>query len=140
MPSPTRAQSQAYERLNPKGFLMRVYRNMQSRCLAVQKREARFYHGLPLLPRSHFYAWALAPESVFWRLWDFWQACGRPRRLCPSIDRIDAMRGYTLDNMQWLTQAENSGKIRPEFRYRPLPQCRGENHWRAKRRRQLESA
>ena len=134
MSAPTREQVQRYERMNPKGFLMRVYRNMWSRVTGVQKREARFYEGLPILPLTVFYCWALGDQSAFWLLWRIWQTSGRDRRLTPSIDRRDATKGYVLSNMQWLTQAENSGKVRSELRHLKRPQYSGENHWRAKRR------
>lgn len=104
----------AYERTNPKGFLMRAYRNMQSRVTGIQKREAHLYRGLPLLPRPVFYAWSWG-DAEFWRLWKTWQAEGRSQRLTPSVDRVDATRGYTLDNMRWVTHSENS-RYRRKYR------------------------
>lgn len=94
---------------------MRVYRNMLSRVLGVQKREAQYYQGLPLLPKNVFYMWA-SGDSEFQQLWDEWQRSGLNRKLTPSIDRLDATQGYVLDNMQWLTNSRNSGKISPERR------------------------
>ena len=126
MGSPTKEQTQRYERMNPKGFLMRCYHNMLSRVVGIQRKEAHYYEGLPLLPKEVFYCWALANGSPFWTLFHTWTAAGRPRRLAPSIDRIRATDGYTLDNMQWMTQAENSAKIRPELH------ARGERHGNAK--------
>ena len=130
MSSPTREQSWRYERLNPHGFLVRVYRNMWSRVVGIQRREAHNYEGLPILPKMVFYCWAEMPDSAFWPLWDTWHLSGRSYRLTPSIDRKDATRGYTLDNMQWLTHAENSGKVRPERRN--LHPARGTAHGQAK--------
>lgn len=43
-----------YEK-TPKGFLMRGYRNMQSRVTGVQKKKAHLYLGKELLPRDEFY-------------------------------------------------------------------------------------
>ncbi len=98
---------------------MRTYRNMWSRVVGIQHgRHAHLYTGLAILPKTVFYLWALAPDSAFWPLWTRWQAANRDLKLTPSVDRRDAAKGYTLDNMQWLTHAENSAKIRPEFRYR----------------------
>lgn len=110
MAAPTRAQSQKYERTTQSGFLMRAYRNMLSRVLGVQKREAHYYQGLPILPKNVFYMWAFGDEA-FQRLWTVWQASGRERRLAPSVDRLDVTKGYTLDNMRWITHAENSGRL-----------------------------
>src|SRR5437879_4120539 len=79
------AYTRKYERTNPKGFLMRVYRNMKSRVEGVQTREAHYYMGLPLLSKDEFYTWAQS-DSRFWELWHDWQACERSRSYTPSID------------------------------------------------------
>lgn len=129
-----------YERTNPKGFLMRAYRNMLSRVVGIQKKEAQYYQGLPILPKTVFYCWALADDSDFWPLWWTWQAANLDRKLSPSVDRIDATRGYTLDNMRWVTHSQNSAHIRPEFQHRKRPQITGVNHWTAKRRMQQGAA
>ena len=42
-----------------KGFLVRLYRNMQSRIDGVQKRKHYLYKGKELLSREDFYSWAL---------------------------------------------------------------------------------
>lgn len=46
-----------------KGFLMRKYRNMQSRVTGVQKLKAHLYRGKDLLSREEFYDWALNSED-----------------------------------------------------------------------------
>ncbi len=46
-----------YEKTH-KGFLMRLYRNMQSRVTGVQKLKYHLYEGLTILPRKEFYEWA----------------------------------------------------------------------------------
>jgi len=90
-----------------RGFLMRLYRNMQSRIEGVQSTKAHLYIGLNLLERETFYCWALS-ESTFYALWDIWVASGYDRKLTPSVDRIDSSCGYTLENMEWVTHSENS--------------------------------
>lgn len=110
MAPPTPEQSRRYER-KPKGHVMRTYRNMLSRVRGVQKREAKFYAGLPILDKHDFYRWSLAPDSEFWPLYHAWKAMNYDRRLSPSIDRIDVYGGYVLNNMQWVTHSENSGRI-----------------------------
>lgn len=99
-----------YEK-TPKGFLVRAYRNMLSRVTGVQKREARFYKGLEILPKDAFYEWALAPDSNFWPLYKAWVQASYDQRLTPSVDRLDVYKGYTLDNIRWITHSENSGRI-----------------------------
>lgn len=90
-----------------KGFLMRLYRNMQSRIDGVQKAKHHLYAGKSLLPRRDFYDWALAcPE--YHRLFDAYEASGFDRHLAPSVDRVDSSRGYEIANMEWVTHSENS--------------------------------
>jgi hypothetical protein len=98
--------SKMYEK-TPKGFLMRTYRNMQSRVSGVQRKKAHLYKGLEILPREAFYAWAW-DNSQFWRLYKQWAATDFDRKLSPSINRIDSNKGYTLDNIEWLTHSVNS--------------------------------
>lgn len=100
------AESKKYEK-TIKGFLMRTYRNMQSRVTGVQKKKAHLYSGLDLLPREEFYTWSLCSED-FKLLWDVWVESQYERKLTPSIDRVDSSLGYSLDNMRWLTHSENS--------------------------------
>jgi hypothetical protein len=89
------------------GFLMREYRNMQSRVTGVQKKKAHLYLGKELLPRDAFYEWALCNPN-FMYLFIMWEDGGYNRKLTPTVDRIDSSGGYTLDNMEWVTHSENS--------------------------------
>lgn len=95
-----------YEKTIP-GFLMRCYRNMQSRITGVQSKKWHLYRGLSLLDRQIFYAWA-RDDWQFYRLWIDWERSGYDRRLTPSVNRIDASRGYELGNIEWITHSENS--------------------------------
>jgi hypothetical protein len=90
-----------------KGFLMRLYRNMQSRVTGVQKVKFHLYQGKALLPRQEFYSWAL-PNRTFDRLFKAWERSKYDRKLTPSVDRIDPRLGYEIENMRWLTHSENS--------------------------------
>lgn len=100
------AHTRAYEK-SIKGFLMRVYRNMQSRVTGVQALKAHLYLGKELLEREAFYAWATA-DLTFQNLFTVWKTSGYDRKLCPSVNRIDSDKGYTLDNIEWVTHSENS--------------------------------
>lgn len=90
-----------------KGFLMRKYRNMQSRVTGVQWRKFHLYGGKELLDRKEFYKWSFSSESLL-LLWNNWIKNNYERKLCPTVDRIDPKKGYTLDNMRWITHSENS--------------------------------
>ncbi len=95
-----------YEK-TPQGFLMRKYRNMQSRVLGIQNKKAHLYKGKYLLAREDFYEWAFA-SSEFWKLYKEWTEADYDRKLCPTVDRIDSSEGYLLENMEWVTHSENS--------------------------------
>lgn len=89
------------------GFLMRSYRNMQSRVTGVQWKKAHLYKGLSILPRESFYDWSKKNKD-FWTLFEEWEINDYDRKLTPSINRIDSSIGYELNNMEWITHSENS--------------------------------
>jgi hypothetical protein len=112
-----------YERYNRRGFLMRAYRNMQSRIMGIQHRKRHLYEGKELLARDAFYEWSFFSED-FHRLFDEWTASGHERRLCPSVDRIDSRLGYELSNMRWVTFTENCKNIQRGRKHEPTAPAR----------------
>ena len=100
------ANTQKYEK-TPKGFLMRLYRNMESRITGIQKLKHHLYAGKELLSRQDFYDWATSNPD-FMPLFQAWEESNYDQRLTPSVDRIDSSKGYTVENMRWLTHSENS--------------------------------
>jgi len=95
-----------YERTK-RGFLMRKYRNMQSRVVGIQKKKAHLYKGKCLLERDEYYKWAFDSRE-FNRLYEEWVKSEYDRKLCPTVDRINPDEGYCLENMRWITHSENS--------------------------------
>lgn len=90
-----------------RGFLMRLYRNMQSRVTGVQRAKYHLYAGCSLLDRQSFYDWALSSD-IFHVLFDTWTKSEYDRKLTPSVDRVDSNLGYEISNMEWVTMSENS--------------------------------
>lgn len=90
-----------------KGFLMRLYRNMESRITGVQKQKHHLYSGKTLLNREDFYNWALNSKE-FHSLFSNFELSNYDRKLTPSVDRIDSSKGYDISNMEWVTHSENS--------------------------------
>jgi hypothetical protein len=101
------SETRKYEKTK-RGFLMRLYRNMQSRITGVQKQKFHLYAGKPLaVTRDEFYEWGFT-SGEFHELFAAWEFAGYARQYTPSVDRIDSSRGYELDNMEWVTHSENS--------------------------------
>lgn len=97
-----------YEK-SPNGFLMRMYRNMKSRVTGIQAKKAHLYLGKDILSKEEFYNWALN-NPKFMEMFNVYTESNFTQKLAPTVDRIESSRGYTIDNMQWLTHSENSRK------------------------------
>lgn len=97
-----------YEK-TPKGFLMRLYRNMTSRILGIQKEKFHLYEGKSLLDKETFYSWAV-DHPDFISMFTLYKDSGYVQKLAPTVDRIESSLGYEISNMQWLTHSENSRK------------------------------
>ena len=113
------ASTKRYEKTK-KGFLMRLYRNMQSRVTGVQRLKSHLYKNKYLLSRSEFYKWSLGSKA-FHKLFKVWEQSDYERKLCPSVDRINPKEGYHIKNMEWVTHSENSrrgavnrNKVKPQ--------------------------
>lgn len=100
------ASTKRYEK-TVRGFLMRLYRNMTSRITGVQRQKWHLYKGKELLDKEAFYNWSLSCNTFF-ELFKAWTEAGYPRKLTPSVDRINPDLGYTLSNIRWVTHSENS--------------------------------
>jgi len=102
-------ETRKYEKTK-RGFLMRAYRNMLSRVTGVQRKKAHLYKGKEILEKSAFYEWALKNKS-FHRLFNSWEKSGYERKICPSVNRINSLNGYSIDNIEWITHSENSSRV-----------------------------
>jgi hypothetical protein len=100
------AATKKYEKTKG-GKIMRTYRNMKSRCAGIQPKGRDKYINIDILPKEDFYAWSMT-DNTFNAIFTEWVASNYCRKLTPSIDRIDASKGYTIDNIRWLTLSENS--------------------------------
>lgn len=100
------SSTKKYEKTK-KGFLMRLYRNMQSRIDGVQKQKHHLYIGKFLIDRNTFYDWAIN-NNTFHILFDNYEKSGYDRKLAPSVDRIKSELGYELNYMEFITHSENS--------------------------------
>jgi len=104
------ATTKRYEK-TPKGYLMRKYRNMESRVTGIQWKKSHLYGGLELLSREDFYNWAFK-DDTFMNMLEEYRLSDYDRKLAPTVDRINPDLGYTIENMRWLTHSENSKQTR----------------------------
>lgn len=64
---------------------------------------------LPEYTKEQLYNWCIA-QSVFHKLYNNWIEMNYHRHFTPSVDRKDATRHYTFDNIQLMTAIENNIK------------------------------
>ena len=93
------------------GFIMRMYRNMQSRINGVQSKKSHLYLGKDLMSKDEFYYIAKNSDKLK-ILFNEWELSGYNRRLTPSVDRIDSKKGYSLDNIRFVQFHENCRNVK----------------------------
>lgn len=64
---------------------------------------------MTICSQEEFMAFGLADMHLK-ELISIWIDSGFQRKLSPSIDRIDNTKGYTLENMQFITHSQNVSK------------------------------
>ena len=109
-------------RKNKDRLLAHIYRGIVNRCNGVQRKYSST--GTTPISIAEWKSFCTSTRTEFDKLYDAWEKSGFQRRMAPSIDRIDNNRGYTIDNMQWLSQSDNSRKgTMPlsEWRRKPAP-------------------
>ena len=76
------------------------------------KKGHKSYYGREYLSEDEWWEWVDKTYKTFMSLYLAWQESGYSRRKAPSVDRVDNSRGYTSDNMQWLTLSANCIKAK----------------------------
>jgi hypothetical protein len=110
----TNAERKREYKRTPNGFLRTLYDRMSGRVKGNKStRQPELYIGKEILPRDQFLEWAMRDET-FMNMFTEYLNAGRSVALAPSVDRIDNKRGYTIDNIQWLTHKENCRKARSD--------------------------
>lgn len=99
------------QRHSTKRIFQHRYASMKAR---VEGRATRPYavEGRKICSKDEYNAWCYEVSNLerFKDLHREWEESGFIRALAPSIDRIDNSGGYTTNNMQWITQKQNSSK------------------------------
>lgn len=89
-------------------FLGNLYTRMKMRVKGKNTKNPQLYLGLPVLPKDIFMTWA-KNHPGFLGLYKRWVSNNFDRKLTPSVNRINSSKGYTLDNIEWVTNSQNSG-------------------------------
>jgi hypothetical protein len=114
-----REQFQEYDKQRQREDFTRIFGHRYDGILERVEGRSRKYRvtGSTACTREEFLSWARHPQNfkVFFRLWIDWRRSGYTRRLTPSIDRVNGLGTYSLDNLQWLTVSANSSKGNREF-------------------------
>lgn len=90
-----------------KGFLLGRYRAMKRRVSGKSPKHVPYYKGKELLKKKDFLNVNMG-NLQFLKLYKNWVAHSYDQKLSPSVNRIDSSKGYTLDNMEWVTMSQNS--------------------------------
>lgn len=85
-------------------FLNKVYNDMKAR-IAGKGKDSKYYKGKSLLAKEVFMTWA-RNHPDFLKLYKQYFMSRFDRRLAPSVTRMDSGRGYSLNNMEWVTASQ----------------------------------
>ncbi len=86
------------------------YRGIVNRCTGGHKNRTYYVEGMPYLSWQEYEDWWLDNVQDFEYCYSVWKRSGFKNKFAPSIDRIDSKKGYTPENMQWLTFSVNCQK------------------------------
>jgi len=109
-----RSSKLEYDRYRHRHSIVRLfnhkYSTLKSRCTVQHLKRSTY--GKSFLSKSEWLEWCYKEENYkkFIAIYNEWVQSNFERKLSPSIDRIDNKKGYTVDNIQWLTQSNNSKK------------------------------
>lgn len=96
-------------RTQPEFHLRQKYSQIAMRCGNKNNKSYFRYKARLQCTREEFLA-RFKNDAEFLRLFKLWQESNFDYGLVPSVDRIDNTKGYTIDNMQFLTHSDNSLK------------------------------
>jgi len=89
-------------------FIDGVYTSMKQR-VSDKSNNYLPYKGLFICEKEEFIKFGLNDNNLK-VLYKIWKKSNYSRKLTPSIDRIENQKGYSLNNIQFLTLEENGRK------------------------------
>jgi hypothetical protein len=103
---------------------------MRRRVQGRASKNPHYWAGKPIMSRETFFEWS-KNHPDFLRLFKRWVLTKHDRKLVPSINRIDSAKGYTLDNVEWITFSQNAslaGEVRSFNKRRAVYDLLGERN------------
>lgn len=99
-----------YDKNRQRYSFERIFQHKYS--MMKQAVEGRSVHprscrGKELCAKTEFILWCRKNISEFKRLHREYVESGFDKKKAPSVDRINPNRGYSLDNIQWLSLSDN---------------------------------
>lgn len=106
---------------NYKLICSRKYSMMKQRVLRTSSHRSSA-EGKDIISKEEFMEWCYkeSNKNSFIKLQKIWKESGYKRTLAPSIDRIDNEKGYSIDNLQWLSLRDNIKKDVDNNRWKNL--------------------
>lgn len=97
---------------NTERLFRHKYYMMKQRVLGKNKKHKYTVVGKNLCSLNDFLSWCYSKNSMnqFIPIYQKWKDNKFVKKLSPSIDRINNNLGYEINNLQWLTQSNNSKK------------------------------
>lgn len=96
-------------RNQPEFFLRTRFTEIVQRCENPNNKKAKTYLGKSHCTRNEF-LYKFLHDSKFLKLFQEWKKSKWDNKKCPSVDRIDVEKDYTLDNIQIISHSENCTK------------------------------
>lgn len=109
---PNRKTMDAWRQRNDYARIFRIrYSGMKSRTKGMKTRKYSVI-GKELPTIEQFLEWCTDVSNmvVFTDLHSIWRDHGFQEKYTPTIDRIDNDKGYSIDNIQWMSKSDNSRK------------------------------
>lgn len=104
-----------YDKKRQRQNFARIFSHRYSGIKArIEGRATREYQvrGKSICTIDEFLSWCNLNLKTFTKLHVQWEKSGWKNLLTPSVDRIKNDKGYTIDNMQWITKSNNSKKYK----------------------------
>ena len=86
------------------------YRGIVNRCTGKHKDRTYYVEGMNYLNWEEYESWWQTNFVDFLECYYVWKQSDYKNKFAPSIDRIESKKGYTPENMQWLTFSINCSK------------------------------